>query len=441
MMSVSSVSTVSSVPSASPASSAPPDRPASPARRLRCGSALRGALALALLGAALAGCAGPQSGRASASVPPAAASPTVSAAPREPAAAPQATPLPWCVQTSLREEDDLMRNFGGIPARVRRIEETRFIASYDRVTGKVGPLDNGNRFVMDFDTQGHLLSSTDRGHYAYDAQGRLRSIDGAPVDWQNADTWLVKGAARRGVWKEQVRQESDGRLEWTRRIIASANGAHHRRAGSLQARLFDDECFALSRQWEAPNEARQVVTADGKVRPAPKVVSYRTFASVERKPDGSRIVRDNGAAAFIDGKWLALAWDNEVSEYSPRHELIRVTRTDAATGERHVSEYHYKYDSRGNIQRVVITSPAAPGEKAARVDPFANVFVRKLTYFDATPHTPDPPDIAAAPAVSAPAEATRPANGANGANGANEANEAKAANAGKAPADNLTSAR
>jgi hypothetical protein len=291
------------------------------------------------------------------------------------------------VQTSLREEDDLMRNFGGIPAGVRRIEETRFIASYDRASGKVGPLDNGNRFVMEFDAQGHLLSSTDRGRYTYDADGRLRSIDGAPVDWQSADAWIVRGATRRGTWKEQVRQESDGQVEWTRRIIASPNGAHHRRPGSLQARLFDDECFALSRQWEAPNEARQVVTADGKVRPAPKVVSYRTFASVERKPDGSRIVRDNGAAAFIDGQWLPLAWDNEVAEYSPRHELTRVTRTDAATGERHVSEYHYKRDSRGNIVRVVITSPAAPGEKGERVDPFANVFVRKLTYFDTLPTT------------------------------------------------------
>lgn len=332
---------------------------------------------------ALAGCAGPQSGSAPASVP-VASTPTPPAPNLEPTAdAPQAAaPLPWCVQTPLREEDDLMRNFGGIPAGVRRIEETRFIASYDRSTGKVGPLDNGNRFVMEFDAQGHLLSSTDRGRYTYDGDGRLRSIDGAPVDWQSADAWVVRGATKRGTWKEQVRQETDGQLEWTRRIVAPANGVHYRRAGSLQARLFDDECFALSRQWEAPNEARQVVTADGKVRPAPKIVSYRTFASVEREPDGSRIVRDNGAAAFIDGQWLPLAWDNEVSEYSPRHELTRVTRTDAATGERHVSEYHYKYDSHGNIVRVVITSPAVPGEK---IDPFANVFVRKLTYFDAAP--------------------------------------------------------
>ncbi|WP_353193665.1 hypothetical protein [Pandoraea pnomenusa] len=338
---------------------------------------------MSALAAALAGCAGPQPGAVpSGAAVPTAPTQTAEAAPPEAQAPQAAAPLPWCVQTSLREEDDLMRNFGGIPAGVRRIEETRFIASYDRSTGKVGPLDNGNRFVMEFDQEGHLLASTDRGHYAYTADGRLRSIDGAPVDWQNADTWVVRGAARRGVWTEQVRQESDGRLEWTRRIIAAASGTHHRRPGSLQARLFDDECFALSRQWEAPNEARQVVTADGKVRPAPKHVSYRTFASVERKPDGGRIVRDNGAAAFIDGQWLPLAWDNEVSEYSPRHELKRVTRTDAATGERHVSEYHYKYDSRGNVQRVVITSPAAPGEK---VDPFANVFVRKLTYFDAAP--------------------------------------------------------
>ncbi|VVE88697.1 hypothetical protein PBR20603_02656 [Pandoraea bronchicola] len=344
---------------------------------------VRSALMLITLAAALAGCAGPQPASPPAS--PAAASPPMPApSGAQPAAdAPQASaPLPWCVQTSLREEDDLMRNFGGIPTGVRRIEETRFVASYDRNTGKVGPLDNGNRFVMEFDAQGHLLSSTDRGRYTYDADGRLRSIDGAPVDWQSADAWVVRGATRRGTWKEQVRQESDGQLEWTRRIVTSANGMHHRRAGSLQARLFDDECFALSRQWEAPNEARQVITADGKVRPAPKVVSYRTFARVERKPDGSRIVHDNGAAAFIDGQWLALAWDNEVSEYSPRHELTRVTRTDAATGEHHVSEYHYKYDSHGNIVRVVITSPAAPGEK---VDPFANVFVRKLTYFDAVP--------------------------------------------------------
>ena len=348
---------------------------------------VRRGLELLTLAAALAGCAGPLPGTAPVNLPatgtatpaPPSMSPTVADAPQPVA------PLPWCVQTSLREEDDLMRNFGGIPAGVRRIEETRFIASYDRSTGKVGPLDNGNRFVMEFDAQGHLLSSTDRGRYTYDADGRLRSIDGAPVDWQSADAWVVRGATRRGTWKEQVRQESDGQLEWTRRILASANGIHHRRAGSLQARLFDDECFALSRQWEAPNEARQVVTADGKVRPAPKVVSYRTIASVERKPDGGRIVRDNGASAFIDGQWLPLAWDNEVSEYSPRHELMRVTRTDAATGERHVSEYHYKYDSHGNIVRVVITSPSAAGEK---VDPFANVFVRKLTYFDTVPGTP-----------------------------------------------------
>ncbi|WP_287496575.1 hypothetical protein [Pandoraea sp. CB10b_02] len=298
------------------------------------------------------------------------------------AEAPQASaPLPWCVQTALREEDDLMRNFGGIPAGVRRIEETRFIASYDRSTGKVGPLDNGNRFVMEFDPQGHLLTSTDRGHYAYDAAGRLRSIDGAPVDWEGADTWVVHGASRREAWKEQVRVQGD-HLEWTRRTIAGGNGPHRRRPGSLQARRFDDECFALSRQWDAPNEARQVVTADGKVRAAPKVVSYRTFSSVERKPDGGRVVRDNGAAAFIDGQWLPLAWDNEVAEYSPRHELTRVTRTDAATGERHVSEYHYRHDSRGNVVRVVITSPGAPGE---RIDPFANVFVRKLTYYDPAP--------------------------------------------------------
>lgn len=341
-----------------------------------------------MLAAALAGCAGSPPGTAPVSPPLASPSTPPPSTPQAPADATQtAAALPWCVQTSLREEDDLMRNFGGIPAGVRRIEETRFIASYDRASGKVGPLDNGNRFVMEFDAQGHLLSSTDRGRYTYDADGRLRSIDGAPVDWQSADAWIVRGATRRGTWKEQVRQESDGQVEWTRRIIASPNGAHHRRPGSLQARLFDDECFALSRQWEAPNEARQVVTADGKVRPAPKVVSYRTFASVERKPDGSRIVRDNGAAAFIDGQWLPLAWDNEVAEYSPRHELTRVTRTDAATGERHVSEYHYKRDSRGNIVRVVITSPAAPGEKGERVDPFANVFVRKLTYFDTLPTT------------------------------------------------------
>ncbi|WP_150691072.1 hypothetical protein [Pandoraea communis] len=351
----------------------------------------RSALALvtlaAALAAALAGCAGPPPGTAPVVSLPAANTPTPPPQnPQTAAEAPQATvPLPWCVQTSLREEDDLMRNFGGIPAGVRRIEETRFIASYDRNTGKVGPLDNGNRFVMEFDAQGHLLSSTDRGRYTYDTDGRLHSIDGAPVDWQSAYAWIVHGASRRGTWKEQVHQESDGQLEWTRRIVDAANGAHHRRAGSLQARLFDDECFALSRQWEAPNEARQVVTADGKARPAPKVVSYRTFASVERKPDGGRIVRDNGAAAFIDGQWLPLAWDNEVSEYSPRHELTRVTRTDAATGERHVSEYHYKYDSHGNIVRVVITSPAAPGEKVEKIDPFANVFVRKLTYFDAVP--------------------------------------------------------
>jgi hypothetical protein len=314
------------------------------------------------------------------------------------------------VQTSLREEDDLMRNFGGIPAGVRRIEETRFIASYDRSTGKVGPLDNGNRFVMEFDPQGHLLASTDRGRYTYSADGRLRSIDGAPVDWEGDNAWVVHGATRRGTWKEQVRQEGDN-LEWTRRIVAAANGVHHRRADSLQTRLFDDECFALSRQWEAANEARQVVTADGKVRAAPKVVSYRTFASVERKPDGSRIVRENGAAAFIDGQWLPLAWDNEVSEYSPRHELTRVTRTDAETGERHVSEYHYKHDSRGNIVRVVITSPAEPGEK---VDPFANVFVRKLTYFDASPisatnaPTTTGPTNRGTPAAASPACAPAP---------------------------------
>ncbi|WP_150585788.1 hypothetical protein [Pandoraea communis] len=347
----------------------------------------RSALALVTLAAALAGCAGPQPGTAPAVSLPATNTPAPPPQnPQTATEAPQATvPLPWCVQTSLREEDDLMRNFGGIPAGVRRIEETRFIASYDRNTGKVGPLDNGNRFVMEFDAQGHLLSSTDRGRYTYDTDGRLHSIDGAPVDWQSADAWIVRGASRRGTWKEQVHQESGGQLEWTRRIVDAANGPHHRRAGSLQARLFDDECFALSRQWEAPNEARQVVTADGKARPAPKVVSYRTFASVERKPDGRRIVRDNGAAAFIDGQWLPLAWDNEVSEYSPRHELTRVTRTDPATGERHVSEYHYKYDSHGNIVRVVITSPAAPGEKVEKIDPFANVFVRKLTYFDAVP--------------------------------------------------------
>jgi hypothetical protein len=297
------------------------------------------------------------------------------------------------VQPALREEDDLMRNFGGIPAGVRRIEETRFIASYDRATGKVGPLDNGNRFVMDFDKHGRLLASTDRGRYTYDADGRLHSIDGAPVDWQSANAWVVHGTARRATWKEQVRHENDGQLEWTRSLVAAANGTHLPHAGSLQARRFDDECFALSRQWTAPNEARQVVTADGKVRPAPKWVAYRTFASVERKPNGGRIVRDNGAAAFIDGQWLALAWDNEVSEYSPRHELMRVTRTDAATGARHVSEYHYTHDAHGNIVRVVITAPAAHGEK---VDPFANVFVRKLTYFDAAPAASAPNQLTSA---------------------------------------------
>ncbi|WP_374621459.1 hypothetical protein [Pandoraea sp.] len=348
-----------------------------------CERRARGAFAFALLAAALAGCSAPAP-RAAPEAAPAARTSTIAPAPASPAAeAPQASaPLPWCVQTSLREEDDLMRNFGGIPAGIRRIEETRFIARYDRATGKVGPLDNGNRFVMDFDAQGHLLASTDRGRYTYDAAGRLRSIDGAPVDWQGADAWIVHGTAHRATWREQVRQARDGHLEWTRRRVATANGAHRHRPGTLQARLFDDECFALSRQWEAPNEARQVITADGKARPAPKVVSYRSFASVERKPDGRRIVRDNGAAALIDGQWLALAWDNEVSEYSPRHELMRVTRTDAATGARHVSEYHYRHDRRGNVVRVVITSPAAPGE---RVDPYANVFVRKLTYFDATP--------------------------------------------------------
>lgn len=294
-----------------------------------------------------------------------------------------------------------MRNFGGIPAGVRKIEETRFIASYDRVTGKVGPLDNGNRFVMEFDAQGHLLASTDRGRYTYDADGRLHSINGSSVDWQGPDEWIVH-ATRHPAWKEQVRQE-DGHLEWTRTLVASSNSLRHRRPGTLQARQFDDECFALSRQWEAPNEARQVITADGRARPAPKMVSYRTFASVERKPDGGRIVRDNGAAAFIDGQWLPLAWDNEVSEYSPRHELIRVTRTDAANGERHVSEYHYKYDSHGNIVRIVIT---APGD---RIDPFANVFVRKLTYFDATvaaPAIPATPATSPAPAAESTAPAT-----------------------------------
>ncbi|AKM29652.1 hypothetical protein AB870_05195 [Pandoraea faecigallinarum] len=288
------------------------------------------------------------------------------------------------MQTPLREEDDLMRNFGGIPAGVRKIEETRFIASYDRSTGKVGPLDNGNRFVMEFDAQGHLLASTDRGRYTYDADGRLHSINGASVDWESPGAWVVH-AMRHPAWKEQVRQE-DGRLEWTRSIVPNPGNLHHRRPGTVQTRQFDDECFALSRQWEAPNEARQVVTADGRVRPAPKMVSYRTFASVERKPDGSRIVRENGAAAFIDGQWLPLAWDNEVSEYSPRHELLRVTRTDAATGEHHVSEYHYKYDDHGNIVRIVITSPA--GKSGEKIDPFANVFVRKLTYFDATAAAP-----------------------------------------------------
>ncbi|WP_174978630.1 RHS repeat protein [Pandoraea terrigena] len=332
------------------------------------------------MAAALAGCAGPRPQATPATPPAANASSLAPTNPPRTADAPQASAaLPWCVQPSLREEDDLMRNFGGIPAGVRRIEETRFIASYDRTTGKVGPLDNGNHFVMDFDAQGHLLASTDRGRYTYDADGRLHSIDGAPVDWQSADAWIVHGTARRPAWKEQVRQENDGQLAWTRRLVVAADAAHRHPTVSLQARRFDDECFVLSRQWTAPNEARQVVTADGKVRPAPKVVAYRTFASVERKPDGGRVVHDNGAAAFIDGQWLALAWDNEVSEYSARHELTRVTRTDAATGKRHVSEYHYKYDARGNIVRIVIASPAAPGEK---VDPFANVFVRKLTYFN-----------------------------------------------------------
>ncbi|WP_449412376.1 RHS repeat domain-containing protein [Pandoraea soli] len=373
MMSASSIRLILSAPSARP---------------------VRAALALAALAAALAGCAGPRPQAIPETPPSASTSPPAPTSPSPAADAPQASaPLPWCVQTSLREEDDLMRNFGGIPAGVRRIEETRFIASYDRVTGKVGPLDNGNRFVMDFDAQGHLLASTDRGHYSYDANGRLKSIDGVPVDWQSADAWIVRGPGRRATWKEQVHQENNGQLEWTRSLIAAANGAHHHRTGSLQARRFDDECFALSRQWSAPNAARQVVTADGKVRPAPKQVSYRTFASVERKPDGERIVRDNGAAALIDGQWLALAWDNEVAQYSPRHELTRVTRTDAATGERHVSEYHYKYDARGNIVRVVITSPAAHGEK---VDPFANVFVRKLTYFDTAPAAQAPNQLTSA---------------------------------------------
>ncbi|UVA78332.1 hypothetical protein [Pandoraea commovens] len=368
---------------------------------------VRAALALAALTAVLAGCAGTRPGAlpaspASPQTPRAATTSPMSAAPAAPSTeTPQAAaPLPWCVQTSLREEDDLMRNFGGIPAGVRKIEETRFIASYDRVTGKVGPLDNGNRFVMEFDAQGHLLASTDRGRYTYDVDGRLHSINGSSVDWQGPDEWIVH-ATRHPAWKEQVRQE-DGHLEWTRTLVSSSNSLRHRRPGTLQARQFDDECFALSRQWEAPNEARQVITADGRARPAPKMVSYRTFASVERKPDGGRIVRDNGAAAFIDGQWLPLAWDNEVSEYSPRHELVRVTRTDAATGERHVSEYHYKYDSHGNIVRIVIT---APGD---RVDPFANVFVRKLTYFDttvATPAIPAPPT--ASPAAAA--ESTAPA--------------------------------
>ncbi|WP_301233157.1 hypothetical protein [Pandoraea cepalis] len=373
MMSASSIRLILSAPSARP---------------------VRAALALAALAAVLAGCAGPRP-QVTPEIPPTAStSPPAPTSPSPAADAPQvAAALPWCVQTSLREEDDLMRNFGGIPAGVRRIEETRFIASYDRATGKVGPLDNGNRFVMDFDAQGHLLANTDRGHYSYDASGRLVSIDGAPVEWQSADAWIVHGPGRRAAWKEQVRQENNGQWEWTRSLIAAANGAHPHRAGSLQARRFDDECFALSRQWSAPNAARQVVTADGKVRPAPKRVSYRTFASVERKPDGERIVRDNGAAALIDGQWLALAWDNEVAQYSPRHELTRVTRTDAATGERHVSEYHYKYDAHGNIVRIVITSPAAHGEK---VDPFANVFVRKLTYFDAAPAAPAPNQLTSA---------------------------------------------
>ncbi|MFJ2993853.1 hypothetical protein [Pandoraea sp. NPDC087047] len=362
---------------------------------------VRGALALAALAAVLAGCASSRPGVAPADPQAPIASTTApanSTTPAPSAEAPQAgAPLPWCVQTSLREEDDLMRNFGGIPAGVRKIEETRFIASYDRSTGKVGPLDNGNRFVMEFDAQGHLLASTDRGRYAYDPDGRLHSINGAPVDWQDADTWVVR-AARHPAWKEQVRQE-DGRLEWTRSMVSGSNSLRHRRPGTLQARLFDDECFALSRQWEAPNEARQVITADGRARPAPKIVSYRTFASVERKPDGGRIVRDNGAAAFIDGQWLPLAWDNEVSEYSPHHELVRVTRTDAATGEHHVSEYHYKYDSHGNIIRVVITSPVASGDKSGdRIDPFANVFVRKLTYFETTTAAPVSPAVPAAAA-------------------------------------------
>ncbi|WP_157112368.1 RHS repeat domain-containing protein [Pandoraea faecigallinarum] len=357
-----------------------------PARGAPALAALTTALTAALT-AVLAGCASPPPGTPPAS-PPSASVPV--SAPANPAASPApdtpqaAAPLPWCVQTPLREEDDLMRNFGGIPAGVRKIEETRFIASYDRSTGKVGPLDNGNRFVMEFDAQGHLLASTDRGRYTYDADGRLHSINGASVDWESPGAWVVH-AMRHPAWKEQVRQE-DGRLEWTRSIVPNPGNLHHRRPGTVQTRQFDDECFALSRQWEAPNEARQVVTADGRVRPAPKMVSYRTFASVERKPDGSRIVRENGAAAFIDGQWLPLAWDNEVSEYSPRHELLRVTRTDAATGEHHVSEYHYKYDDHGNIVRIVITSPA--GKSGEKIDPFANVFVRKLTYFDATAAAP-----------------------------------------------------
>ncbi|WP_139133332.1 hypothetical protein [Pandoraea sp. ISTKB] len=364
---------------------------------------VRGALALATLTAVLAGCASTPPGTAPtsqkvtntpASAPANAATPANAVEAAQPV-----TPLPWCVQTSLREEDDLMRNFGGIPAGVRKIEETRFIASYDRATGKVGSLDNGNRIVMEFDPQGHLLASTDRGRYTYGADGRLHSIDGATVDWDGPDAWIVH-AVRHPAWKEQVRQE-DGHLEWTRSIVSASNSLHRRRPGTIQARQFDDECFALSRQWEAPNEARRVITADGRARPAPKMVSYRTFASVERKPDGGRIVRDNGASAFIDGQWLPLAWDNEVSEYSPNHELMRVTRTDAATGERHVSEYHYKYDSHGNIVRIVITSPGD------RVDPFANVFVRKLTYFDA------------ATGVTL--------NGSNGSNGASSAASAPAA--------------
>lgn len=373
-----------------------------PVRSVFSARPVLGSLALVLL---LAGCAASPPRLTAPAAPPANAASTSPATPSPAAtdaasAAPAA--LPWCVQTSLREEDDLMRNFGGIPAGVRRIEETRFIASYDRATGKVGPLDNGNRFVMEFDPQGHLLASTDRGRYTYAADGRLLSVDGASVAWQGADEWIVNGAARRGTWKEQVRLEGE-RVEWTRRIIVGANGTHHRRQGSLQARLFDDECFVLSRQWEAPNEARQIVTADGKVRPAPKVVSYRTFANVERKPDGGRIVRDTGAAAFIDGQWLPLAWDNEVSEYSPRHELMRVTRTDAATGERHVSEYHYRHDKRGNVVRVVITSPSGTGEK---VDPFANVFVRKLTYFDpVTPVATEKPTAPGTASESTPAPA------------------------------------